>query len=240
MLVDGEFSPSTPVSPLVIALVVGVLALANVMSNRVLPSELYVPWNLLVAIAVVLVGRTQRPLAAMGFTEWGRGAVVGVVLIVATAVVMLVAVAMPAFHELYQDRRVDDGLDAMLYQTLVRIPLGTVVLEEVAFRAVLPALFATRIGVVRGCVAASVLFGLWHVLPSLSLNEVNPVATDVFGTGAGGTIAAVTFAVIGTTIAGFWFCWIRYRARSLLATVLAHVASNSVGYTIAYVVTRSG
>ena len=81
-----------------------------------------------------------------------------------------------------------------------------------------------RFGVLRGCIAASVLFGLWHVLPSLSLNEVNPVATDVFGTGAGGTIAAVTFAVVGTTVAGFWFCWIRYRARSVLATVLAHVA----------------
>jgi membrane protease YdiL (CAAX protease family) len=188
----------------------------------------------------VVIGRSQRPLAAMGITEWRRGAAYGIVLLVATAVVMLVAVAMPAFHELYQDRRVDEGLGAMLYLTVVRIPLGTAVLEEVAFRAVLPALFATRLGVMRGCIAASVLFGLWHVLPSLSLNEVNPVATDVFGTGAGGTIAAVTFAVLGTMVAGFWFCWIRYRARSVLATVLAHVASNSIGYTIAYFVTRSG
>ena len=126
----------------------------------------------------------------------------------------------------------------MLYQTAVRIPFGTAVLEEVAFRGVLPALVATRIGVLRGCIVASVLFGFWHVLPSLSLNEVNPVATEVFGTGAGGTIAAVVFAVIGTTIAGFWFCWIRYRARSVLATVLAHTASNSIGYTIAWFVTR--
>jgi membrane protease YdiL (CAAX protease family) len=39
-------------------------------------------------------------------------------------------------------------------------------------------------------------------------------------------------------IAGFWFCWIRYRARSILATILAHTASNSIGYTIAYFVTR--
>ena len=227
---------SSPASPLVIGAVVAVLAVANVMSNRVLPAELYVPWNLLVAAAVVLLGRTQQPLSAMGFTEWRRGAAFGLVLMVATAAVMLVAVAMPAFHELYQDRRVDEGFAAMLYQTAVRIPLGTAVLEEVAFRAVLPALFATRVGVMRGCIAASGLFGLWHVLPSLSLNEVNPVATDVFGSGAGGTIAAVTFAVLGTMVAGFWFCWIRYRARSVLATVLAHVATNSIGYTIAYVV----
>jgi membrane protease YdiL (CAAX protease family) len=188
---------------------------------------------------VVLIGRTQLSLATMGFTEWRRGAVAGVAVMLATTLVLLVGVAMPVFHDLYEDRRVDEGLGAMLYQTLVRIPFGTAVLEEVAFRAVLPALLATRIGLVRGCIAASVLFGFWHVLPSLTLNEVNPVATDVFGTGAGGTVAAVAFAVVGTTIAGLFFCWIRYLVRSVLATVLAHVASNSIGYTIAYYVTRA-
>ena len=35
-----------------------------------------------------------------------------------------------------------------------------------------------------------------------------------------------------------WWCWIRYRARSILATMIAHVASNSVAYTIAWFVTR--
>jgi membrane protease YdiL (CAAX protease family) len=221
-----------------LATVVALLAVANVMSNRVLPDELYVPWNLLVAVLVVLIARPVVSMREMGFAEWRRGAAFGIVLLVATAVVMLVAVAMPAFHELYEDRRVEDGAGEMLYQTLVRIPLGTAVLEEVAFRGVLPALLAVRFGVMRACIAASVLFGLWHVLPALSLNEVNPVATDVFGTGGGGTAAAVVFAVIGTMFAGFWFCWIRYRARSILATILAHVASNSVGYTIAYFVTR--
>jgi membrane protease YdiL (CAAX protease family) len=158
---------------------------------------------------------------------------------VVTCVVLIVAVSMPAFHDLYRDRRVDDGIGSMLYQVGVRIPLGTAVLEEVAFRAVVPALLAVRVGVMRGCVAASVLFGLWHVLPSLSLNEVNPVAADVFGRGAGGTTIAVVFAVIGTTVAGLWLCWIRYRARSVLATVLAHIGSNSIAYVVAWFVTRS-
>ena len=221
-----------------VAAVVALLVVANVMSNRVLPSELYVPWNLLVAAVLTLLGRMRLTNREMGFAEWRRGAAFGIALMVATAVAMLIAVAMPAFRDLYEDKRVDEGFAAMLYQVAVRIPLGTAVLEEVAFRAVVPALFAVRFGVMRGCILASVLFGFWHVLPSLALNEVNPVATDVFGDGAGGTIAAVTFAVIGTTLAGFWFCWIRYRARSVLATVLAHIGSNSIGYTIAYFVTQ--
>jgi membrane protease YdiL (CAAX protease family) len=85
-------------------------------------------------------------------------------------------------------------------------------------------------------VAASFLFGLWHVLPALTLNRVNPVAGNVFGSGAGAVAAAVVFAVFGTFLAGLWWCWIRYRARSIAATMIAHVATNSVGYLIAWIV----
>ena len=109
-------------------------------------------------------------------------------------------------------------------------------LEEVAFRAVLPGLFALRLGVLRGAIAASICFGLWHVLPALSLNEVNPTATKVFGDGSAGVAAAVVFAVVGTTIAGLWWCWIRTRARSVLATMIAHVGTNSIAYLIAHLV----
>ena len=56
---------------LTVAAVVALLAVANVMSNRVLPSALYVPWNLLVAVAVALLGlqRARRP-RELGFAEW--------------------------------------------------------------------------------------------------------------------------------------------------------------------------
>ena len=67
-------------------------------------------------------------------------------LALATLVVMLVALAMPVFRQLYDDRRVDDDVVQVLYQALVRVPLGTVLLEEVAFRSVVPALVAQRRG----------------------------------------------------------------------------------------------
>ncbi len=212
------------------------LAVANVMSNRVIPSWAYVPWSLAVAATIVLLARRSVPLAEMGFTEWRRGLAWGGVLFVLTVAVLALAVAMPVFNEMYHDRRVSDGTATWLYQAFLRIPLGTAVLEETAFRAVLPALFAVRWGVLRGCVLASLCFGAWHVLPALGLAEVNPVAARVFGTGAVGVAVAVAFAVVGTAIAGLWWCWIRYRARSVLATMIAHAASNSVAYTIAWIV----
>jgi membrane protease YdiL (CAAX protease family) len=219
-----------------IAAVVATLAVANVVSNRVIPEWAYVPWNLAVAAVVVLLARRVVTTGEMGFTEWRRGAAWGLVLLVLTTGVLLIGLLMPAFDGLYHDRRVSAGVGTWLYQAFVRIPLGTAVLEEAAFRAVLPAMFAVRWGVLRGCVAASLCFGLWHVLPAWNLNKVNPTASHVFGTGNAGVAAAVVFGVVGTAFAGMWWCWVRYRSRSVLATMLAHVATNSVAYTIAWFV----
>lgn len=218
--------------------VLAALAVANVVSNRLLPAWGYVPWNVAVACVVVLIARRAVTTESMGFTEWRRGAAWGTVLLVLTAIVLLIGVGMPTFNEMYHDRRVAGGVWTWLYQAFVRIPLGTAVLEEVAFRAVLPALFAARWGVLRGCIAASACFGLWHVLPSLGLTTVNPTAAKVFGTGAAGVAVAVVFAVVSTLFVGLWWCWIRYRARSILATIIAHTASNSVAYTIAFWINR--
>ncbi|MBI4884621.1 MAG: CPBP family intramembrane metalloprotease [Actinobacteria bacterium] len=208
------------------------------MSNRVLPGWAYLPWNVVVAAAIVVLARSTTTWKQIAFTEWRRGTAWGAVLLLLTIGVLALAITMPAFYELYHDRRVSSATDTWLYQTFVRIPFGTVLLEEVAFRAVLPGLFMLRWGVRRACIAASLCFGVWHVLPALTLNEVNPIATRVFGEGPGGEAVAVLFAVVSTAVVGMWFCWIRLRSRSVLSTMLAHVASNSGAYTIAWLVTR--
>lgn len=215
-----------------------VLVIANLMSNRVLPAWAYMPWNAAVAVVIVVLARKVTSRDKLGVTAWRRGAAWGTVLLVLTIGVLALAITMPAFNDLYHDRRVASGTGTWLYQAFIRIPIGTVLLEEIAFRAVLPGLFMLRWGVLRGCLAASVCFGLWHVLPALTLNEVNPVATRVFGTGAGGVAIAVVFAVCSTAIVGMWFCWIRLRSGSVLATMMAHVASNSGAYTIAWLLAR--
>jgi membrane protease YdiL (CAAX protease family) len=214
------------------------LTVANVMSNRILPTWTYIPWNVLVAVAIVVIARREVSMREMGFSDWARGAKWGFTLFGLTLLVLLVAVNLPAFHDLYDDRRTGATVPLLLYHTLIRIPLGTVLLEETAFRAVLPAVFAVRWGVVRACVAASLLFGVWHVLPALGLVDINPVTAQVFGDGGAGRLVAVTFAVVGTAFAGMWWCWVRYRSLSILSTMIAHVATNSIAYTIAWTVAR--
>lgn len=222
-----------------IALVIAILAVANVMSNRVLPSALYVPWNAGVAVGITVIARRLVTDRELGLGEWRRGFRFGMVLVVATAAILLMGLAMPAVNELFEDKRVSTGVLTVLYQAVIRIPIGTVLLEELAFRSVLPGLVAKRYGALRGSIVASVFFGLWHVLPALNINNVNPIARDVFGSGFGGKAAAVLFAVVATMVAGLWLCLIRYRARSVLASMLAHVATNSIGFTIAWFVART-
>ena len=93
------------------------------MSNRVIPAWAYVPWSLAVAAALVLVARRVVTIEEMGFTEWRRGAAWGGVLFLLTAGVLALGVTMPAFNEMYHDRRVSGGTATWLYQAFIRLSL---------------------------------------------------------------------------------------------------------------------
>lgn len=217
-----------------LVLVVAVLGAHNLVGNLVLPSELYVPVNVAVAAVLLVVARADGVSWAdvgLGRSRVGRGARVGATAFLVVAVVLVAAALVPATRPLFEDDRAADLTGAAVaYHALVRIPLGTVVLEEVAFRGVLLALLgrATSTGVAVGW--SSALFGLWHVVPTIEALRANdldpsfvPVAAAVAVTGAGGLV----------------FCWLRLRGGSLLAPALAHVGTNSVALVIAAVVLRT-
>ena len=158
------------------------------MSNRVLPEWAYVPWN--VGMAFVLLGIAARggagPVAVgLGIRHWHRPVGVGLLLAGGTALIFALGLALPMIRDAFLDTRVGDASTAqMLWVVLVQIPLGTVVLEEVAFRGVLPALMGAspairwRWGPVLG---ASLLFGCWHILPSIGMNNANAAVGDALG-----------------------------------------------------------
>ena len=221
--------------------VVGLLLVSNVIVNRLLPSAAYVPWNLTVAAALLWLARSaglrwsdlgwHRPTLARSL-RWGA---IGVAVV---GGLYLIAVALPATRTLFEDSRASDrDIVDLIYHVGVQIPLGTVLLEEIAFRGVLPAAFGLR-GVGswqwRPVLAASVLFGLWHVLPSLELDSTNEGVVDALGRNSALT---VLLAVIGTTVAGVVLCRVRWLGRGILAPVLVHLATNTLGFSIAWALT---
>lgn len=222
---------------------VAVLLAANVASNTVLPSAAYVPFALAVALLATWIawrfdGRSATELG------WGRaqlrtGAVWGLGLALLVAATYTLGALLPLTRPLFEDARVAD-LDGtgVAHQALLWVPLGTVAMEEVLFRSVVLAIFLARTTPLRAVTISSVLFGLWHILPSIGLGDVNPLAEDYLA-GPGGTALTILGAVAGTTVAGFVLCWLRLRTGSVLAPMLLHWSTNGFGYLVSWLVLQS-
>ncbi|MCW2534829.1 MAG: Abortive infection protein [Modestobacter sp.] len=147
-----------------------------------------------------------------------------------------VALAVPGLRSLLTDARVA-GLDGreVAYQVLVRIPLGTVLWEEVAFRGVLLAALTRLVSVRAATATSATVFGIWHVRPTLSA-----LAANDFSGAPLLRALAVLLACLLTGVAGVLFAWLRLRSGSLLAPALLHLATNALGTLAAAVAHRLG
>ncbi|HET6393784.1 MAG TPA: CPBP family intramembrane glutamic endopeptidase [Blastococcus sp.] len=163
------------------------------------------------------LGLARRALPAG--LRWGSACAVPV------AAGYALGLAVPALRPLLLDGRVAGrgGAD-LAHQALVRIPVGTVLWEEVAFRGVLLAVLQRLVPPPAAVGASSVLFGVWHVRPTLEGLAANDLARGSAATGA-----AVLLGCVGTAAAGVLFSGLRLRSGSLLAPALLHLATNSIG-----------
>ncbi|SDS89865.1 CPBP family intramembrane glutamic endopeptidase [Actinoplanes derwentensis] len=219
---------------LVFGAVVVILIAVNV-ANKFGPHGTGLVAGPLVALLLVLLGRraglTWHDLGLSRRTLLpGLKYAVGAITVV--AVVYAAGAALPFTRPAFQDVRYHLHLSAALLTAFVVVPLGTVLLEEVAFRGVLMGLVNRHRGAVWASITSSVLFGLWHILPSLRLNEANGAVGSTVGTGSTGQVLAVVAAVAFTALAGLLLCELRRRSGSLLAAVGLHWATNGLGLLI--------
>ena len=90
-------------------------------------------------------------------------------------VILALSAALPAIRWLFQDRRAAGISTAvLLYVALVRVPFGTVVLEETLFRGVLLGLGLRRWSHMTAVNVSCLAFGLWHVLAAPPCDLVQP------------------------------------------------------------------
>jgi len=213
-----------------------VLIVVNVCGNLWLPAWTYVPVNLASGTIVLLVARAGGAMASdlgLARERLRRGLLVGVLVMAVVGIGVAAAAAIPATKGFFEDQRATEvGGGLLLYHTLLRIPLGTAVFEELAFRGVLLGL-GRRLWPTRTAVLwSSVLFGLWHLLPATTLAKTNSQIGDV------DVALTVAAGVAATVVAGVLFASIRLYADSLVAAVLAHVATNSFAFAAAWVLFR--
>ena len=102
-------------------------------------------------------------------------------------VLYLIGVLLPVSRTAFLDVRYHLGVGSALFAAFVTIPVTTILVEEVAFRSVLWAVLSRHATTWRVLVTSSVLFGLWHILPSLHIATANH--------GIGDAICANSFGV---------------------------------------------
>ncbi len=217
---------------------IAVLVISNVMANRVIPQWAYVPWNLSIAGVLLYVshrGGAGLVAIGLGIRHWHRPVGVGLLLVGGTALVFALGMIVPATQDAFLDTRIGGaGLPTMLFVVLVQIPLGTVVLEEIAFRGVLPALMGAAPAIRWRWVpvlGASLLFGLWHILPSMGIGNANAAVGETIGTNPWITTTA---AVLSMTAAGVLMCVMARLGKGIKTTMLLHWATNSLGFFAAW------
>ena len=241
--VDGAPRPGAPtVAPLVAT--VALLAAYNVARGTVVPASAHLGTNLAVAGVVALLawwaGLTARELGLetrrLGAgLRWGGATFLLILVVVGGAA--LASKVLPSAGDAFTDTRVQVPVGDLLYETLVNTPFGTVVLEELAFRGVLLALFRRRLRTGYAVLWCSLLFGCWHIFPSITTAAGNRQLADAAATTAGLALV-VAGNVLSTSVAGAIFCWLRLRSHSLLAPVLAHLGTNDISFTVAWLSNR--
>ncbi len=186
------------------------------------------------ALAAAAAGGLTAGELGLGRGAWRPGRL-GSTLAAATAAGYLAAAAMPATRPFLNDQRVTtlDG-PGLVYQVAFRIPVGTVLWEEIAFRGVLQAALRRVLPEPAAIAVASGVFGVWHIRPTAAALQVNGLAGD-----RRQAAARVAAGVAVTAAGGALFSWLRARSGRLAAPVLLHLATNCAGPVVAWTVARS-
>jgi membrane protease YdiL (CAAX protease family) len=203
----------------------------HVLVNRVAPPRLHVPLGLGGALLVAALAHWDgASLNEQGLdpADAPRGLKLGALAALPVVGVMLTGLLFPRTRKLYWDEKITSGthIDA-LYESAVRIPLGTALAEEIVYRGALPALLEKRHPRPLVVAVASALFGLSHITPTLHRLHTNPMTRKAGVLRQVGVTAGV---IAATSAAGVALWFLRARSGSVLAPALAHAAANSVGY----------
>jgi membrane protease YdiL (CAAX protease family) len=228
---EGPGWPGLPwLSPRVaVAVTVALLVVVNVVDVRVPHASLVVgPVGAAVLLGLARLAGLSWAELGLGPGTWRRGLTWAAAVIGIVAAVLAAGAALPLTRDAFRDSRYHLDLAQALLTAFVLIPIGTVLLEEVAFRGVLWGLLRRLGGTVVATTVSSALFGLWHILPSLGLATDNEAIGSAVGQGRSAQVIAVLGTVLFTAGSGVVFCELRRRSGSILAPAGLHWAVNGL------------
>jgi uncharacterized protein len=195
----------------------------------------WVQMGLLVVVLALVAwtaGATWADLG-LGRTDVGAGLRYGAGALGIALLVLVIAAVIPTTNGYLHDSRAQISGGRLLFELGVSIVLLTAIPEEFAFRGVMLGSALRLWGPWRASVVTSVLFGLWHIEPTLHTMKDNRAVAGAAASTAG-QVLVVLGAIAVTFVAGLLFCWLRLRSKSLIAPIMAHAATNGLALAVAW------
>ncbi len=154
----------------------------------------------------------------------------GAAALLGTAAVLSLLPRLRAPARFFADQRVAD-LDRgeLVRYALIRIPLGTALLEEVAFRGVLFGAWDAVASTAAAVIGSSAVFGLWHVGPTWEALRLNR-----FAGGPRRAAAAVAAGVLATAVGGVGLVALRLLTGGIWGPLFVHASVNAVAAATAW------
>lgn len=211
----------------------------NALVNGALPAR----WHLAASLGAcgVIAGLAAR--AGAGPREQGirardvpKGVLFGVIAATPIVVAMGAGVVSRRSREFYRDPRVTEAsAREAAYHVFVRIPFGTALPEELIFRGAILGLLSRYHPPHTAAALSSILFGLWHIAPTVDrIESGRESAIDAPGAAA----KRVMTSVAATTASGLFLAGLRNRSGSIVAPWMAHSAANASGFVVGWLAAR--
>jgi membrane protease YdiL (CAAX protease family) len=195
----------------------------------------YIVAALATTAGLLLIARHHElSLAELGLgrSSWITGAIWAAGIVVVVGAVIGLAGRWPRTRHLFADDRITDVSGwVTARRALLDIPFGTVLVEEFAFRGVLLALMTQLYSTLTAVIVTSVLFGLWHIGPSLEMHESHKATS-------GSPWPTIASTVLFTGLSGAGFAALRLYTGSLLPPAALHWAANGTGVVVGWIVHR--
>lgn len=154
------------------------------------------------------------------------------IILVAT---LIIAVIPPLRRYFLGDNLSNASGKLIAFEAGIRIPFSTALIEEVLFRGVLLGLLLSHHSSTVALLYASIVFGLWHIFPTIATLEQNDATVKAIANKKHRKYAGVAGTVFITGVAGLLFGYLRILANSIIAPWLVHWTINASGVAGIYV-----
>lgn len=215
------------------AVLVILILLYSTVLERLVPRRFHLYLNIGIAIVAILLGLSfglNFEQMGLAFNKILPGMFIAILaagtIVIGTSIIATIPILRRFF---LGDNLAKASGKLITYEATIRVPFGTALIEEVLFRGVLLGLLLQHNTMLIAILISSVIFGLWHILPTISMLEQNKILEKANKDLAHRKYSSIVGVVIITASAGLIFAWLRILANSIVAPWLLHWSINSSG-----------